>query len=355
MQFFWGSMSSEISTILKYDSKTNKENINNPIIISTPKKLKGERIVIGLIGSGSFATNTLLPIIYENSDKFHLKTIVNSTGDKALNVASQFKAEMASSNPDDIFNDKEIDLIMICTRHNNHAELVLRGLESNKQVFVEKPLAVTLNELNDIENFFKTVKTNEQLVLMVGFNRRFSKYAGEIKRALNNRTSPVLLHYRMNAGFVPYDSWIHEDGGRIVGEACHLIDLMLFLTDSEVIDYAVNNFNPNGGRFKSTDNRSISLKFKDGSVAVIDYFSCGSKQLSKEYLEVHFDNKTIIMDDYKSLKGYGIKVKHIEASISQKGHKEEWLALHDALKKGQWPIPLESLIQTTRLSILASE
>lgn len=342
-----------ILTILEYEKSDAKSELQ-AIVINPARKHIQDRISIGLIGAGSFASNTLLPIIYENSDKFYLKTVVNSTGDKAVNVSTQFKAEKASSNPDDIFNDPDIDLVLICTRHNNHAELVLKGLQCNKHVYVEKPMAITLDEINSIAAFYKNAVENETPMLMVGFNRRFSTYAREIKGKLDGRNSPVLLHYRMNAGFIPYDSWVHDDGGRIIGEACHIIDLMVYLTGSNVTDYAVSSFNPQGGKFKSADNRSITLTFLDGSIAVIDYFGCGSNQLSKEYLEVHFDNKSIIMDDYKSLKGFGVKVKSLVSTVSGKGHKEEWLALYDGLKTGNWPISLDSLLKTTKVSILAS-
>jgi len=159
----------------------------------------------------------------------------------------------------------------------------------------------------------------------------------------------------MNAGFVPEDNWVHNDGGRIVGEACHIIDLMQYLTDSKIASYAVQHFKPQSGMYLAEDNRSISLSFEDGSLAVIDYFSCGNKNLPKEYLEVHFEGKSIIMDDYKSLIGYGIKVQSHKSNSSQKGHKEEWLSLYNSLKKGESPIPLDCLFETTRISIMASK
>lgn len=343
-----------ILTLLSYKSE-NQENNPTPYLTSTVKASRNDKISIGLIGAGSFATSTLLPIIHKHSDKFCLKSIQNSSGDKALNAARLFKAEKVVSEPDEIFTDSEIDLVMICTRHNSHAKLVLEALKNGKHVFVEKPLAINQQELDEIAQFYKQNVSETKPVLMVGFNRRFSQHAQEIRKKLINRSSPVLLRYRMNAGFVPYDSWVHEDGGRIIGEACHIIDLMLYLTDSEVSDYAVSTLNAHGGRFKATDNRSISLTFRDGSVAVIDYFSCGNKEVSKEYLEVHYDNKSIFMDDYKSLRGYGIKVKELKTPLPAKGHEEEWIELYKSLKEGNWPIPLENILHTTKISFLAAE
>jgi predicted dehydrogenase/threonine dehydrogenase-like Zn-dependent dehydrogenase len=343
-----------ILTLLSYKTE-NQENNQTTFFTGTAKVSRNEKIRIGLIGAGSFATSTLLPIIHKHSDKFYLKSIQNSSGDKALNAATLFKAEKVVSKTDEIFTDPEVDLVMICTRHNSHAQLVLEALKNGKHVFVEKPLAINQQELDAILQFFNQKEIERKPVLMVGFNRRFSLHAKEIKINLNNRSSPLFLRYRMNAGYIPYDSWVHEDGGRIIGEACHIIDLMLYLTDSEVSDYAVSALNPNGGRFKAMDNRSISLTFKDGSVAVIDYISCGNKEVSKEYLEVHYDNKSIFMDDYKSLKGYGIKVKELKTQLPAKGHEEEWIELYKSLKEGIWPIPLEKILHTTKISFLAAE
>lgn len=343
-----------ILTLLSFKD-SNEAKAQTEYFIGTPKIARNGLVNIGLIGAGGFATSTLLPIIHKHSDKFYLKSIQNSSGDKALNAARIFNAEKVVTEPEEVYCDAEVDLVLICTRHNSHAKLVLEALKCGKHVFVEKPLAINSHELAEIEEFYKANDGKYKPILMVGFNRRFSLYAQEIKNKLNHRSSPLLIRYRMNAGFVPYDSWVHEDGGRIIGEACHIIDLMLYLTDSEITDYAVSALHPHGGRFKASDNRSITLTFKDGSVAVIDYFSCGSKELSKELLEVHFDSKTIIMDDYKSLRGYGVKVKELKSTLPTKGHEEEWIELFRCLKEGHWPIPAENIFDTTRISFLVAE
>lgn len=348
---------SHIITILDYGvtvSRSTKET-SNQVQLSKPKIVGKDIVTIGLIGAGGFATSTLLPIITDHPEKFKLKTIVNRSGDKALNAGRQFKAEVISSNQDDIFNDPSIDLVMICTRHGNHAELVLKGLRAGKNVYVEKPLATTMEQLDEVRQFFIENAGKQVPILMVGFNRRFSKYSREIKRLLDGRSAPAFIRYRMNAGFIPSDAWVHDDGGRIIGEGCHLIDLMQFLIDSPVADCLVAHFNPQAGYYLSEDNRFITMEFEDGSVAEVEYFSCGSKELPKEYMEVHWENKSIIMDDYKLLTGYGVKVKSIKSSISKKGHEEEWMAFYDALIEGYYPITLDSLFKTTELSIASSQ
>ena len=348
--------SNHIITILDYTLDADKKKPeSSEVNVNPPKPINKDIITIGLIGAGNFAKGTLLPIIAAHSNKFYLKTIVNRTGDKALNVARLFKAEKISSDQNDIFNDPDIDLVMICTRHNNHAELVLKGLKAGKHVYVEKPLAVTMDQLDEIKRFYKENEDKTVPALMVGFNRRFSKYAKEIKRLIDNRTSPVMLRYRMNAGFIPADVWVHADGGRIIGEGCHLIDLMQYLVGKEVVSCSASHINPQSGIFLSEDNRSITMEFGDGSIAFIDYFSCGSKELPKEYMEAHWENKSLIMDDYKKLIGYGVKPRSISSNTSEKGHEEEWLALYDALKNGKSPIDLDSLFLTTELSILSAQ
>ena len=345
-----------IITILDYGIKLGEQKEEPKQVQLSESKAVGKDVInIGLIGAGSFATTTLLPIIADQPDKFHLKTIVNRSGDKALNAGRQFKADKISSDQEDIFNDPDIDLVMICTRHGNHAELVLKGLRAGKNVYVEKPLATSLEQLNEIKALFEENKGKQVPMLTVGFNRRYSKYVQEIKRLLDGRTAPVFIRYRMNAGFVPGDAWVHGDGGRIIGEGCHLIDLMQYLIGKPVVDCSVAHFKPKGGYYLSEDNRFITMEFEDGSVAEVEYFACGSKELPKEYMEVHWENKSIIMDDYKKLTGYGVKVKSLKSSLSRKGHEEEWQALYDALKNGSNPIEINSLFRTTELSIASAQ
>jgi len=157
----------------------------------------------------------------------------------------------------------------------------------------------------------------------------------------------------MNAGYIPLDHWIHEDGGRIIGEGCHIIDLMGFFVGFSVKSISFESLGPKTNKFSSSDNKSIILKYEDGSIATIEYFAVGNKNVSKEYLEIHFDEKSIIMEDYKNLYGYNIKIKPISTKRSEKGHFEELLRMHEILcgKSSQWPIDLNSMIETTRISL----
>jgi predicted dehydrogenase len=241
---------------------------------------------------------------------------------------------------------------MICTRHDSHASLALKALQAGKHVFVEKPMATSQNDIDKIKKFYQS-GTGDKPLLMVGFNRRFSSYAAEIKSLADKRVNPLFIRYRMNAGYIPLDHWVHENGGRIVGEACHIIDLMTFLTGSMVNQIHVENISPVTNHISHKDNKTFILKYIDGSVATIDYIAVGNTGCSKEYMEIHFDQKTIIMDDYKSLQSFGVDGKNITTKTSQKGHFEELIALYDALTNtdSPWPIALNEMIQTSEIAI----
>lgn len=317
------------------------------------KKVNSEVVQVALVGAGGFAKGMHLPNIKKLAGKFHLRAVMSRTGHSAAAVAQQYGAAYSTTDYDEILRDSEIDLVMICTRHESHAEIAHKALLAGKHVFVEKPLATNKKELDSIVSFYADRNTIKPL-LMVGFNRRFSKYAVEIKRHTDKRINPMVIHYRMNAGFISLDHWVHDHGGRVVGEACHIIDLMTFLTGSSIKSVSSEFLTPSNEKYSSADNVSISLKYADGSICHLHYFAVGSKELSKEFMEIHFDGKSIIMDDFKKLTGYGIKVKELSSSFSEKGQFEELKILYDCLRghKSTWPIELWDLTQTTEASFL---
>lgn len=326
-------------------------NHDKKVIVNTNAKKKDGVINVALVGSGGFATGMHLPNIEKLSSKYKLHAVMSRTGHSAKSAAKQYGAKYATTNYEDILNDKDVDLVMIATRHDSHAQLVLQALKAGKHVFVEKPLATNQEELNLIKEFYNSDIENKP-VLFTGFNRRFSKYTTEILKHTSKRNNPLFIQYRMNAGFIPLDHWVHEDGGRIVGEGCHIIDLMTSFVGEKVVSISCESITPKNNKFSSDDNKSIILKYEDGSVANIQYFAMGSKEFAKEYMEVHFDNKTIVMDDYKSLKGYGIKVNEIKTSLSEKGQFEELEIFYHTLSGNteKWPIELWDMIQTTEIT-----
>jgi len=215
-------------------------------------------------------------------------------------------------------------------------------------------MAINLDELEQYRKFYG--EEGNRPLFMTGFNRRFSPYIREIRKHISQRINPLMIHYRMNAGRPPDSHWLYSEGGRIIGEACHLIDLFSFLTEAKIKSIYSECLVPRTEQYHMDDNRVISLTYEDGSLAVLEYFATGSKELSKEYMEVHFDGCSIIMDDYRSMKGYGLDLKEMKTQDSEKGHREELEELYRALRGDHqdWPISLESMMETTEATIQLS-
>ena len=254
----------------------------------------------------------------------------------------------------EIFNDPETKMVLITTRHNEHADMTLECLNAGKNVFVEKPLALNIGDLNKVIEASKKHKEN---TITVGFNRRFSPHIEAIKKSLGTNSKPININATMNAGFIPSNVWVHDmevGGGRIIGEACHYIDLCIYLTGSLVKEVCMNAMgeNPN----INTDNASILMKFENGSNAVINYFSNGAKSYSKERLEVYKQEQTWIMDNFRTTKGFGVKgFSNLKTKID-KGHQQQFKLLIDRLKsEGEVLIPFEEIINTTKASFAAIE
>jgi predicted dehydrogenase len=357
--------------LLDYGTETEFELPGHPPEPSTVKTRSGaspvvkDRVRIGLIGAGDFATNVHLPNMKTLKDQYVIKGICDVTGHKAESVSEQYGAGYSTSDYRQILSDPDIDLVMVCTRHNLHGKMVLESLKAGKHTFVEKPLCTTREELDAIralcgfdEGATDTKRDNRILpMLTVGFNRRYSKFAREVKKYTSIRINPLFIHYRMNAGYVPMDHWLHseEGGGRIIGEACHIFDLFSYLVDSPVKALSSGRIRPRTGSISRSDNISVVLEYEDGSIATLEYIAVGSSLFPKEYLEVHFDEKTIVVDDYRSISGYGIRVENLKSQISDKGHLDELAAVSEALREGKLPIPLESIFETTKLAFDVSD
>jgi len=319
----------------------------------------GGTIRVGLIGAGSFAAGTHLPHL-KALNRFSIRAICSRTGSKAEAVARQYGAVYATTDYQQLLRDDDIDLVMICTRHNLHGPMVLDALRAGKHTFVEKPLCLQVSELQQIESFFLCGEgavgdSRGVPLLMVGFNRRFAPCMQAIKTQVANRINPVFLHYRMNAGYIPLDHWVHDPdqgGGRIAGEACHIIDLFSFLVDAPVRTYTSASLRPATSIVSSSDNKVITLEYEDGSVGTIHYFAVGPKELPKERLEVYWDEKALTMDDFVSVVGTGVNAQFPGPRSRDKGHLQELRELCDALTvpHRDWPISLDSMIETTKIT-----
>jgi predicted dehydrogenase len=261
-------------------------------------------------------------------------------------MAKKYQIQHSTTDYKAVLNDPATGLVMITTRHNLHASMTIQALESGKHVFVEKPLA--LHE-EDLEQLIRARQAAQKMV-MVGFNRRFSPFITKMKSVLGS--TPMHIVATMNAGFIPPQVWVHDlliGGGRIVGEACHFIDLCNYLTGSQVVAICANALGPQVR--EETDNVSILLRFENGSNAVINYFSNGDKSYSKERVEVYQDGRTLVMDNYRSLQGYGFKGFSSMKGKQDKGHAAQFEVLLSTLSKGgQEPISFDSIVNTTRAS-----
>lgn len=268
-----------IASIIKYPSDSKMRTV----VEVTSLNFTGTKGQIGIIGAGNFTSATMLPALTKS--KACIRYIASAQGLSAKILAKKVGAKRATSDYHEILKDDVVDLVMITTRHNLHAPMVLDALYAGKHVFVEKPLCLNQKELGEIVTAYQMAQKNG-VTLTVGFNRRFSSFAVKMKELAGKGVKNIIA--TMNAGFIPSEVWVHDlktGGGRIIGEACHFIDLCSFLTDSIVTSVCMNAMGENPE--ENTDNASILLRYKDGSNAVINYFANGSKSYSKERVEIY--------------------------------------------------------------------
>ncbi len=340
-----------IASILKYPAHHHLTS-DSSIIELSKRNYSGAKGVIGVIGAGNFAKMTMLPALKGSGAQF--KIISSANGLSGTLLAKKYGFSHSTTDNQNIWTDPEIDLVMITTRHNRHADQVVQSINAKKHVFVEKPLALTEHELTEVISAYNnSVKDN--LTISVGFNRRFSPHSIAIKKAIGN--GPLNIIATMNAGFIPATSWVHDlsiGGGRIIGEACHFIDLCAYFTGAKVIAVCMNALGSSVDN--QTDNASILLKFSDGSNAVINYFANGSKSYAKERVELYSQERTIVLDNFQKTTAYGFKgFSGLKTSLD-KGHKNQFQELINRVQNGGDPlIPFESIVNTTRASFAAIE
>jgi len=313
-----------------------------------------DRVRIAVIGAGSFAKGVHLPNLQKLSELYCIHAIVSSTGSNVKATARQFGAGYASTNYQDVLDDQDVDAVLICTRHHLHAQQAIQAARAGKAILLEKPMALNETELTQLVEAIKET----DVPFMVGYNRRFSPSARRAKEIIANRKNPMMISYRMNAGYLSPDHWTQtsEGGGRIIGEACHIFDLFQYLIDSPVLETSVTAIVPQAEHILSEDNKSITLCYKDGSVANLIYTAMGSPDFGKEYMELYVDGKVLVLDDYRTLQVYGATGKGWKGVGQDKGHLEELrLFGMSLLKQSNPPIALMDMIETTKVSFLAAE
>ena len=320
--------------------------------IRFPQRSRREAVIrVGLAGAGGFATAMHLPNLAKLSGGFKLRAVMSRTGSNAKAIAQQNEADYATTEYEQLLLDADIDLVLIATRHNLHGAMVLAALEAGKHVFVEKPLCMTAEELDRIEAFFRD--RSQAPVLMTGFNRRFSPAIGVVRETLAARTTPMVIDYRMNAGYIPPEHWVHgeEGGGRNIGEACHIYDLFIAMTGGGVQSVSAQAIRLAPAQWKRNDNFVATVSFQDGSLCTLLYSALGHAAHPKERMEVFCDGKVLSMEDYRSVKVAGARRPNWSAHSGQKGQLEELIALQHCLREGApWPIALDQQVEATRLS-----
>jgi len=318
----------------------------------TQAKPVSGKIRVALAGAGAFATAVHLPNLARLEEYFQLRCVMSRTGSTAKRIATQYQAASATTEYEALLADSEVDLVLIATRHHLHGLMTLQALRAGKHVFVEKPLALTSGELDEIEEFYR--QNPDGPVLMTGFNRRFSPPIVQARAALQERATPLMANYRMNAGFLPPTHWVHgeEGGGRNLGEACHIYDLFNSLTGAPMRAVQTSSIQPQSKQWKRNDNFVATISYEDGSVCSLTYSALGNAAYPKEQMEVFCDNKVAALDDYKVLTISGGATGEWQAKSAQKGHYEELEALGKCLKNGgEWPIPLWQQMQAMRIAL----
>lgn len=309
------------------------------------------KVRVALVGASSFAQAMHLPNLKQQENTFALHAVMSRTGANAKSIADQFGAKYSTTDLTEVLRDDEVDLVLVASRHNLHGSCVIDALKAGRNVFVEKPLTLYPEELDTIETFFADNPAGP--LLMVGYNRRFAPGIQVIRELLRDRTTPMIVNYRMNAGFIPRDHWVHgpEGGGRNLGEACHIYDLFNALTGShDVVNVHARPIVSPDPQWRANDNFVATISYADGSVCTLTYTALGAKDYPKERMDIFCDGRVITLDDYKQVDVVGGRGKGWRSANAQKGQFQELEALGRSLRgqDASWPIALSDMLATSR-------
>ena len=310
---------------------------------------------ISFIGSGNYATAVLIPAF--KAAGAHLRCVASSAGVSGVHAGRKFGFDETTTDTSRLFSDAATDAVVITTQHDSHARFLLQALEGGKHVFVEKPLCLTLDELGEIQSAYAdaSAQRSSEQVVMVGFNRRFAPQVQKMKQLLGSVTGPKAFIMTVNAGAIPADHWTQDPeagGGRIIGEACHFIDLLRFLSAVPITGWQRMNMNA-----PSRDTVSIQLSFADGSVGTVHYFANGSKSFPKERLEIFVAGRVLQLDNYRKLTGFGWPgFTKMNLWRQDKGQKACAAAFLQAVaNRVSAPIPFDEITEVARISIEIAE
>ena len=339
------------SVAAKPDADVRRTTVELPKSATAPSKPAAS---VSIIGSGNYATAVLIPAFKEAGAR--LRSVASSGGVSGLHAGRKFGFERTTTDTDGVFTDAEGNTIVISTRHDSHASMVCQALRAGKHVFVEKPIALKTEELRAIEAArTEAIANGAAPIVMVGFNRRFAPHVARLKSLLNGVSGPKSFIATFNAGAIPADHWTQDrdvGGGRIIGEGCHMIDLIRFLAGERIMRVTAHAMDS-----KSGDTVSIDLGFADGSIGTIHYFSNGSKAFPKERVEVFAQGRVIQLDNFRKMTGFGWPgFSKLNLWRQDKGQKACAAAFVDAIASGgASPIPFEELIEVAEATIAAAD
>jgi predicted dehydrogenase len=330
-----------LGIVLEYKNDIKLE--DHKIVQRTDKKLNNNEVNIGLIGAGNFTKSVILPNI-QKVGSYNLVGLCTATGVSAEGTGKKYDFKYTTTDSGEIFKNEEINSVFVTTQHDKHVDSVIDSIKAKKHCFVEKPLCIYEEELEEI----KEIYTGETIV-QVGFNRRFSPMIEKMKKQLNGQIS---INYRINAGIIPKDVWIQDrtiGGGRIIGEVCHFIDTCSYLTGSEVKSVFATTISKEDQSIPDEDNVNIILNYKNGSTATIGYMAFGDSSMPKEYIEVFGNGISMQMNDFRELIVYKAGKANKEKSSNQdKGFVNEFKAFKEAVQNGKEAIEFESIYNTTK-------
>lgn len=321
---------------------------------ATAKPEKASAVNVGVLGAGLFANGTLLPAM-QKTEGVRLVAISSAGGVSARAAADRFGFAWCATSNEEVLHDDSINTVAIVTRPDLHARQVVAALRAGKHVFVEKPLCLTEEELGEIAGAYGAANR----MLMVGYNRRFAPFVVELRDSLRDLAEPLMLTCRVNAGFIPPQHWVHDPaqgGGRLRGEGCHFIDLLIHLA-ADRVERVRTVALPDSGRYRG-DNFQVTLEFANGSVGVVTYIANGSRSFGKESIEAFGGGLSARLDDYRSLHiQSGSRSTRRTAHLRQdKGHRAEWQAIARHLTtNAPAPIPFDEIVHSTRATLAAWE
>lgn len=348
---------SDLGIILEYKSQDEQRHVQT-IALEHARPFNTSKPIVSFIGAGNYASRMLIPAFKKAGAQLH--TLSSSGGVSGTLHGTKSGFCQASTDTCGLLNDKDVDAVVIVTRHNTHAELVDQALKSGKHVFVEKPLAIDMDGLSKVQDTYQAAHINGAgPQLMIGFNRRFSPLVQKMKDVLQTVYEPKSFIMTMNAGAIPPDHWTQDHavgGGRIIGEACHYIDLMRYLAGSDIISVQARRMGDHAGIAVTEDKASITLGFADGSFGTIFYLANGSAIYPKERIEVFTSGKVLKIDNFRSLTGFGWKnFKKMRLWRQDKGQVACAQAFLAGLKDGEHVIPINEIFEVTRISIEISD